>query len=324
MANWVYNTINGYTKDLYEKYKGEEEAIDFEKVIPIPDDVKHTLSSTINEKAESAVKFREFSKSVHEEEEDFVPYRFASIDNPILENVNAYASYAYENIGKRCAANPDKSINQLKEEDDYVAYNYEKIKAIFGDDVLMNHPDYERISENYIGVLEKDFSEFKNHYPESFYPNESIYDYGNRIMDIKEKYGVSDCFQYTLKNYGVNSNAIRSEYDPESEQLKFETKWDIPYPVIAKIANDNPSANLEGYSEEETGWNREYVTKDGKLSVIAKGQITYKEQSDPTESPIIHERTVIENPVYKTYDQIMKENISEINSAMKPFGSTIM
>ena len=60
MPNWVFNSIGGYTEDLYNKYSNKEEDrdIDFNKIIPEPEEITNTTSGGFNHIARDIYAYR--------------------------------------------------------------------------------------------------------------------------------------------------------------------------------------------------------------------------------------------------------------------------
>ena len=60
MPNWVFNRVGGYTKDLHNKYKSKHGEIDFDKVIPMPEEIKDSVSCSYNDIAKRISEYTEF------------------------------------------------------------------------------------------------------------------------------------------------------------------------------------------------------------------------------------------------------------------------
>ena len=84
--------------------------------------------------------------------------------------------------------------------------------------------------------------------------------------------------------------------------VKFDTAWSIPYQIISKIAQDNPDAKLDGYSEEEQGWFDEYRTENGEVHVTCHGELAYfDEDGNELETPDEQREEVDEVITYDDY-----------------------
>ena len=60
MPNWVYNHIGGWSKELHDKYKSETREIDFDKVIPMPEEIKDSVSCSYNAPAKQIIEYNKF------------------------------------------------------------------------------------------------------------------------------------------------------------------------------------------------------------------------------------------------------------------------
>ena len=119
------------------------------------------------------------------------------------------------------------------------------------------------------------------------YPN--MEEYGKALFALQQKYGFDNWYDWATSpnNWNCKWNAGDSNYDPESKLLTFDTAWSIPYPILNKIAQDNPEAKINGYSEEETGWFEEYKTENGKLFLTKTGEYIWgDENSETTEKAV--------------------------------------
>lgn len=318
MPNWVFNSIGNYPKEVYEKYKSDdgESDIDFNKIIPIPEEYNHTISGSINKDAKDIVDYREYYAKLKEELStlensdkilnDRLKYSF---ENPLQETVRHMADMTAQNVGYLSIENPDKSLNTLLDEDDnkYVKRSYDNYVSVFGNTSYVHSNNFEQVYDNYINLKNKDFEDTKNaDYNKGVLDCYSdIEDYGRTLKTLKEKYGYEDWYDWSIGERQTKWNASDTEYDPETETIKFSTAWDIPYPVIAKIAENNPEVKLDGYSEEETGWFEEYKSDNGKLAVTARGELHWEEDSDETKEV----REEIEDPKYLSYNEIRENSV---------------
>ena len=314
MPNWVFNTISNYTEDLYEKYKGENGEIDFNKVIPEPEEISNTISGSMSTDAKNVVAYKNYCQKLIESGRELSDYTFWLMkydhENPLKKPVENIADRTLKNIGEICIENPDKSLNQLIEESvdstDYrridLKDQYNNYIDLFGNVGYSEVKNMQEIYQNYIDSKEEMFQRNKK----SKY--NSLEEYGRKLYELKEKYGFDNWYDWRCANWGTKWNASETSYDKENQTLRFDTAWSIPYPVIAKIAEDNPKANLDGYSEEETGWFEEYKSQDGKLATTARGEITYNEETDePSET----REEITPKPI--SYKELTKQYIDDWN-----------
>jgi hypothetical protein len=309
MPNWVYNTVDGYTKELNEKYGSENKAIDFQKVIPEPEEITNTVSSGFNDIAKKIYKYNQSKDKISS------PY-----NNPLYKEINSVSDRIESRIGRTCIENPDKSLNELSTENRSIDSDYNYYKALYGENKTRytGNTDYNQVFENYVNHHEDEFAKFKasNKEKPNKYINTELYeqyatlnDMGKSLYELLDKYGYDNWYDWRNANWGVKWNASDIDYDPEGESLKFETPWDIPFPIIAKIAKDNPDVVLEGYSEEESGWFKEYETRDGKVTVTSNGELSWDEDTGET-MPVYFD----EGLDTFTYEDITKECNDFVNA----------
>lgn len=318
MPNWVFNTIGGWSEDLYEKYKGSDEdgklEIDFNKIIPEPVEIHNTASSLINGTAKLVAKYTDWKKE--NPDPNFRP-KFTS---PLYGELRTIAMDTSHRIGYAAIANPDKSLNQLLEEEKNktdknpplygrsIIDDYNQYTSLFGNKIFNNLSDDEfmEVSENYCNNAEEMFEKEKNlkWNGDALKNYESISDYGKSLSTLKERYGADNWYDWRCNNWGTKWNSCHGEYDKETQQLRFDTAWSVPEPILAKLAQDNPDKKLDVYSEEETGWFIESKIEDGKYIQTASGEITYNEKDDSSTTT----RNEINPPREIDYNQIVKEN----------------
>ena len=304
MPNWVFNTINGYTPDLHDKYKSEDYEIDFDKVIPEPEEIKLTPSCSFNDVAKDIVKYKEYKTD--RDQRISIKHDY---NNPLRDRVNREAQRTYIEIGKAVIENPDKTLNNLLKMDKnkMAKQFYDEYVEIFGNRVLdkLSSDEFESIYDKYCEKKDEEYQKYNN-IPKKIdtcikWPN-SIEELGKLLIDCKEKYGFDNWYDWRVANWGTKWNACDSEYDKESEMVKFDTAWSIPYQIISKIAQDNPEAKLDGYSEEEQGWFDEYRTENGKVHITCHGDL---EWADDEGDETVETREEVDEVL--TYDEYAKK-----------------
>ena len=307
MPNWVFNTINGYTPDLYDKYKSDNYEIDFDKIIPEPEEIKSAPSGSFNEVAKDIVKYKEYKK----DRDQRISFKHDH-NNPLRYRVNREAERTYIEIGKAVIENPDETLNNLLKDDKnkMAKQFYDEYVEIFGNRVLDKLPsdEFESIFDKYCEKKEEEYQKYNN-IPKKIdtcikWPN-SIEELGKLLIDCKEKYGFDNWYDWRVANWGTKWNACDSEYDEECEAVKFNTAWAIPYQIISKIAQDNPNAKLDGYSEEEQGWFDEYHTENGKVHVTCHGDKTYFDENDNELETPNEQREEVDEVI--TYDDYVEQ-----------------
>ena len=299
MPNWVMNSWDGYTEDLHKKYKSDKRELDFNKVIPMPEEIQNTISGSLPEMAKRIAGYRVYYKEMSEGKPDQhinAALRWDPKDkNPLKKDVENLENRTQIEVGKACIKNPDKSLNQLIKGDNkpYLKNMYEHYVSVFGNRTL-DECDKEMVQvyENFIQHEEDQYTKEKSPEeqkrrkdmgigPTPEYPN--MEEYGKALFALKEKYGFDNWYNWSCHNWGCKWNAGDSNYDPESKLLTFDTPWSIPYPILNKIAQDNPEAKIDGYSEEETGWFEEYKTDNGKVFLTKTGEYIWGDENGETQ-----------------------------------------
>jgi hypothetical protein len=280
MPNWVTNSLGNWDKDLYNKYSNLEDKedplyIDFNKVIPEPEEIAHTISSSINDEAKQVTAYKEWKENGEN------TYKYNSpLYSPLRDQANNIAT----TIGYKAIENPDKSLNEMIVEKDnsYMASRYEHYVSLFGNTEFnkLSNEQFIESCENYCDLANESFMRSKesDFHKDALGSYDSIEDYGRHLNELKEKYGVDNWYDWRNMNWGTKWNGCYQDYDPESENLHFDTAWSVPEPILAKIAQDNPDKKIDVYSEEETGWFVESELKDGKYVVNATGDIEWDDE----------------------------------------------
>ena len=305
MPNWVYNSIKGWSKELHDKYKSEGRDIDFDKVIPMPEEIKDSISCGYNEPAKRISEYTEFKERMrqeHSDDKDFNTALRVRYGNPIKDDVMKFDQKVAVDIGHLCISNPDESLNNLLEKKENSGYKYQhgRYAKVFGKSSYNNikAEDSDTMFSNYIDLIDEDFKRFQSSKDDtgisSIKKYKNIEEYGKHLREVGAKYGYDNWYDWSCANWGTKWNACDTNYDEEKEQLCFDTAWSIPYPVLAKVAQQNPKAKMEGYSEEETGWFDEYSIKGKKVFVNAYGEINYDRE---TGEQTVHKEVLKPRPV---------------------------
>lgn len=322
MPNWVFNNVGNYSKDLLDKYgtvEGEDDKdplyLDFNKVIPEPEEITKTISGSVNDEAKRVAAYKDW-KSMAEH-----PSKY---DSPIYKSLHDQADNTAQVIGYKAIENPDKSLNQIVSEEDnkYIASRYNNYTSLFGNKEFnkLSNEEFLESCDKYCYNANERFKDSKNSkFNEGVLDDyDTIEDYGKHLNYLKEKYGYDNWYDWRNSNWGTKWNGCDQEYDPETEQLKFDTAWCVPEPIFAKIAEDNPDKNLDIYSEEETGWFIEGKTENGQYIETASGEITYNEETDSTETTkeeydtprVVKYKEVVE--ANKAFNESISKSISNV------------
>ena len=303
MPNWVYNSINGYTKDVHDKYCTENRDIDFNKVIPEPEEITNTVCGSFNKISKDIANYKKYVKNIEESNYNSI---FYDKNNPLREPFDNEMTNTIKDMGELAIESPDESLNTILSKDANSCYRreYDTYTSIFGNSRYSRANKGKEVFDKYIEAKNDRFLNCKLDLSSDDFYNQfdNLEEMGDKLLELKEKYGYDNWYDWRLANWGCKWNASDSEYDGE-DNVRFDTPWSIPYPVIAKIAEDNPNIKLDGYSEEESGWYENYNTENGKVNVTSAGDYIYDEESDET-------RDVLDDnfePRSFTYKEITEE-----------------
>lgn len=293
MPNWVYNVINNYSQDLYDKYKSDDGTrdIDFNKVIPEPEEITNTMSPS-NKTAKNIANYIDYRKTlgndVTNEKLKWCAY--------LSKEVQDFAEKTTSEMGKLAIADPDRSLNDIlsDKENSRQKRDHDSYVKMFGNGEWGKCDNYDRAYTEYIRLANEKFQDEKNIIAKESdssrskelserpdYKFDDLESLGRYLIGLEEKYGYDNWYDWRIANWGVKWNASQTDYIPEDGTLLFNTPWSIPYLVLAKIAEDNPNNQIEGNAEEEINEWLEFYEQDGKDIVITKdGEITYDEEKN--------------------------------------------
>lgn len=350
MPNWVYNRIEGYSPEMFEKYKDEESEFNFDKLIPMPKELLNTPTGT----------FADMGRDIHEynamKENLIAEGRPEYIKNSVVgtalnRRFGADLDRFYNRVGQVALAFPNKSMNEILQEfkdeeiespkDRYYgmarkefANDVEEMRKVLGREdckhsnshYIINdrkseiYPDRAEVLDRYIDSLENQYSRHRevvlkenNKFKDrSCEHYETLKDIGDDLAVFKEKYGFDNWYDWRLANWSTKWEAEDAEFDQGSSEMRFDTAWSVPEPVFAKLQEENPDAKFHIYSEEETGWWNEYETQDdGKLHLVATGQYEYEEKEDGEYEQVSDGRE--ERDEVLDYEEIHQRSVDETN-----------
>ena len=311
MPNWVFNTVSGYTPEMFEKYKdtctdrnGNEVTIpiSFQKIIPMPEILNEIPSGSIAQDAEMLYAYQKYKDDTPEDKRS----RWDHVE--LYDNLSHRRESLYLELGIAALNNPNQCLNSILESSEY-KYQKEQLEMLretTGNDRCRfpgegysykdpNRPDNETMCKQRIEMLDRYAQCIENkHIKEKEaedaderrvkihnYSFGSLLKMGRTIEECKEKYGAKDWYDWRNLHWGTKWDACDAEYDEEENTVRFDTAWAPPDQIFAKMQEDFPNAKFEIYAEEETGWFNEYETKeDGKIHQITTGEYTYKEDED--------------------------------------------
>lgn len=111
-------------------------------------------------------------------------------------------------------------------------------------------------------------------------------------MEVRRKYQCDNWYDWSCKNWGTKWNACESIIEGTQEdgdntivQIRFETAWSWPEPVISKITSLFPDLEFSGVSDEEGGffW-FDWSATGGVITIVKEGRGYREDQSlDPGE-----------------------------------------
>ena len=318
MPNWVYNNITGITPEIYDKYKStyttkegnEVDTFDFNKIDPMPEELNNTTSPSNNELNRAIYEF----KNSEDEVTKF------NAENHINRSYRDMNNYTLAEIGTRAFDNPDKSLNQILREcetsseypDERFLENVSLMRTI--DNAIDKSVKYPYSNPDNRKIVVEKFIEYKeaayanSKHDENFPTLESKGKYSKELID---KYGFDNWYDWRLEHWGVKWNASDSIYNPDDNELRFDTPWGIPKPIVKQLALRHPDTEMNIYSEEETGWFEEADLKNGQVIIKESGQILYDEEADETttefDDPAIVEANNFHYKMLKVYN--LPENI---------------
>jgi hypothetical protein len=313
MPNWVYNSLTDVPKEVYEKYKSEENDFDFNKIIPEPEEITNTVVGSYSDIAKKVYTY----KNLYNKDDAYLKY---DSQNPLRDEVKSFADRNIENVSKLVMNNPDRSLNDLLGEDKnkWIKDHHDNYVSFFGTKLYNECSNDEMLAatDKYIDYQEDLFKQRKewksnniiSDSSEVYKKYDSLEDMGKKLVELKEKYGYDNWYEWRLRNWGTKWNAQEVNYEEEGGLLQFDTAWSIPYPILAKVAQDNPEVNIDGYSEEETGWYDKYRLADGKVYRDTTGEIDPKSET-PVNSSFTYDEIL---DSYKRY----RDRIDYVNSTL--------
>lgn len=95
-------------------------------------------------------------------------------------------------------------------------------------------------------------------------------------QEMKDKYGFPDWYAWRCARWGTKWNASSSEINltsPTSLSLTFNTAWSPPLPIIERIADKFPYAEITHYWSTEEGYWGEDSYSDGYQISQSSGEI---------------------------------------------------
>lgn len=325
MPNWVFNNLYDYDKELYDKYSSNKLAIDFNKVIPEPEDIKKTTSGSYNDIAKAVYNYKNYIDEIDNDKSHHLRPIQCDNNNPLKSHLDTFVSDVNEQVAGLVIENPDKTLNDLLSVEDkhkpFIAHTkrlYDDYVDMFGNTAFKNIKDYRKAYDSFCKFKEDNYNKYvskRKDNPSLSPENEfdgSLAEYGELLINNKEKYGFEDWYGWRNANWGTKWNASDSDYDKETQTLTFNTAWSIPYQILTKIAKDNPDKKFSGYSEEETGWFDEYHANKGMIVVDNYGEEEYDEEKDEYVRNSQPDNRVLEFDSYLKKEQEYWENAMNI------------
>ena len=95
--------------------------------------------------------------------------------------------------------------------------------------------------------------------------------------ELKQKYGFTDWYEWRVFNWGTKWNARDVELTLESPtcvSFRFSTAWSPPIPVIEKLTELYPFANITYQYDTEDGYIGELGYEDGEVIYREEGEMT--------------------------------------------------
>lgn len=104
---------------------------------------------------------------------------------------------------------------------------------------------------------------------DTYYPKGQLYEMGKQYMFNYEHYGCFTWYDWCNRNWNTKWNACDTYYDTNNPtEVEFNTAWDAPEPIFAKMCAMFPESEILFDCEFEDGYYVEYANSDGILEKI--------------------------------------------------------
>jgi len=110
--------------------------------------------------------------------------------------------------------------------------------------------------------------------------------------------GVVCWYRWNIENWGTKWNGYQTEVDPDKDgatQLRFQTAWTHPYPVIEALSKKFPHVDIEvSYADEDFGANLgKYTIRNGERTE-QEAPVEYSEEATDFATQLHYGKTYAE------------------------------
>lgn len=105
--------------------------------------------------------------------------------------------------------------------------------------------------------------------------NSSQFENFIKMLRLKKEFGYTSWYSWSCDNWGTKWNAYNSKVS--EEQIKFDTAWSHPFPIIDKLSRMFPTETIKvKYADEDIGHNcGEYAILNGIVDEVVNEDPIY-------------------------------------------------
>lgn len=251
MPNWVGQNIYTKNKEDLEKirkeftsFNGNEDVLDFNKIIPMPESLKYTQSP--NDIEHIAYFLSPDGKELEWEDiESKINNFIKTLDNPMIKE--AKDMYQEKFNAKTLEREPISVIPLIKE-------------------FLKDKEAFENGKERVLGI-----KNFKRWYKKEKI-KASLYNYGKKMLTDKLMYDEINWYDWANNNWGTKWNVDGTVWIEKS--LSFQTAWAPALPIYVAISE---KLQIDIFVE----WSEEQFSQWAGVMQIEKGKVTLLKEFDP-------------------------------------------
>lgn len=189
------------------------------------------------------------------DEEGHIRFDFNTIEKMPEELMIEKGSRSIDGL-KLYLAKINPTIPNVGEKTDKVEYlSYaQKLLELFGQRAMDDITKYM--------LRPSEVEDLKRKYRKDF---DEVVELGRKVFCNKQKYGVSDWYDWSCEHWGTKWNACATEID--GNVIYFETAYAPAIPAIEKFAKMHPELEIEhSFAEEQAGiLSGSYVFRNGKV-----------------------------------------------------------
>ena len=144
---------------------------------------------------------------------------------------------------------------------------------------VKNKPEFQKVFEKFDNFNKKIFENDMREIRHTQLPN---YDMGKQLVDNLLTYGSMNWYDWCCENWDTKWNACDTDAN-DPQNIHFNTAWNVPMPILRKLCEAYPDADIDIFCEEESGWYVEFNNNKGELIVVDQGNVEYNEEDDKSE-----------------------------------------